>query len=705
MVRTDDVLRLLLVESSLTEADQVITQLRQSGHAVRATRHDTVEGIEQSLTSNSWDLVLCKSDLEHVTPAEVLRLIRSVGRDVPCIIIAADQDELEELFELGAQDVVLTSEAKRLTFAVRRELDSLFVRRLSRRNERALRESEKRSQLLLQTSRDAVAYVHEGMYIYVNHSYLTMFDYEDEDDVAGLSILDMVVRDDHAKFKTAYRQFSEKETASSQTISVMCKKDNGEEFPVTVEFSQAEVEGEDCTQLVVREAMVASETLTLVEPDASTSAFREVDALTNLYNRVRFMEELNKAVAKADEGQEVSELLYIVIDDFNNIKEQIGLSASDIVLKGVADLLIEKREEGELLARYSDQVFTVLIHNGHDSYVDERAEVYRKTIEDYVSSVNGKMFNLACSMGISRITESLASASVGLDRADKACTQAQRKGGNSVVRYQPSVSDTSAISIDKSDEDSFWQEQIQEALHEGNFCLHFQPIVSLHGEEQQIYDVLVRMKNTDGEIVEPVNFIGHINKSELMIGLDEWVAPQAIAQLAEHRKEYPKTRFFLKLSKQTLAKPNIIEWLQELLVQNSIEGSALVLEISETVVLDNLEHAKDVIAQLKGLGCEFCLEHFGSGLDFSHSLNVLDVDYLKINGDFVENMSKDAENQAAVKAIIDMSKQAGKLTIAEFVSDANSLALLWRLGVDYGMGYYIQEPSENLDYNFEEDNL
>ena len=398
--------------------------------------------------------------------------------------------------------------------------------------------------------------------------------------------------------------------------------------------------------------------------------------------------------------------MYIVIDDFQSIKEQIGLSASDTVLKGVAELLIEKRVEGELLARYSDQVFAVLIEDGHDSYVDERAEVYRKTVEDYISSVNGKMFNLQCSIGISRITESLASPSVGLDRADKACTQAQRKGGNCFVRYQPSATDNSSTSSESSDESNYWKEQVQEALNGGNFCLNFQPIVSLHGAEQQIYDVLVRIKNSDGEIIEPSNFIDYIqNDTELMIGLDEWVAPNALAQLAEHRKENPKTRFFLKLSKQTLNKPNVIEWLQKALADNSLEGNALVLEISETVALDNLDHAKEVIAQLKALGCEFCLEHFGSGLDFSHSLNVLNVDYLKINGDFVENMSKDAENQAAVKSIIDMSKQAGKLTIAEFVSDANSLALLWRLGVDYAMGYYIQEPSANLDYNFEEDNL
>jgi diguanylate cyclase (GGDEF)-like protein len=238
------------------------------------------------------------------------------------------------------------------------------------------------------------------MYISVNHAYLTLFEYEEQEDVAGLSILDMVINNDYVRFKTAYRQFTEKSAVDSQTISVLCKKSDGEEFLATVEFSKAEVE--DCTQLVVRELLVASEILTLMKTETTAvPVFREIDALTNLYNRVRFMEELNKAIAQADEGDQLSELLYIVIDDFQNIKEQIGLSASDSILKGVAELLKEKRSEGELLARYSDQVFAIIITSGDDKYVDERSEVYRKAIEDYIATAKGQIFNLECSIGIS----------------------------------------------------------------------------------------------------------------------------------------------------------------------------------------------------------------------------------------------------------------------------------------------------------------
>jgi len=697
VARAEGILRLLLVDDSLTDADIITNSLRSAGHAVRASRFDDLAEIEQALTSQSWDLVICRDSLAAIPPRELLNLIQRLGRDIPCIVLTSDPENREDLFGIGSQDIVSLKDSKHLQFAVERELQNLFIRRLSRRNERALRESEKRARLLLESSRDAVAYMHEGMHIYVNNAYLTLFGYEEAEDIDGLPMLDMIMVDDHTKFKAIFRQFSEQTDTKPQKVTVQCLREDGSEFKANMEFSHTEVEGEDCTQVVIRDEKIPA------VPNPSQELLLEEDLLTGLYSRDHFIEELENAVDKAGKDEGDSELLYIVIDDFQAIKELVGgLGASDAMLQEVADLLQKELVEGESLARYSDQVYTIILASDDDTHVEQRAEAFRKVIDDYVSHTDGKTIDLHCSIGICRITESLSSAALVLDNADKACVLAQQSGGNRVVRHPISQSEKDASGAGDS---SKWQSRLQDAIQNGDLCLHYQPIVSLHGEEQELYDVLLRLKDTDNTLITPENFISHVEQSELMADIDEWVINHALANLATHRKKYPKTRFFIRLSKQTLHKAEFVDWLCKLLNSYDLDGAALVFEISETAALENLEDAKATVSKLKNVGCEFGLEHFGSGLDFSHSLNELDVDYLKINGTFVENMTKDSENQAAVKAIIEMTKQAEKRSIAEFVSDANSLALLWRLGVDYAQGYYIHEPSENLDYNFEDDDL
>lgn len=690
MARAEGILRLVIVDDSLTDADAIVNVLRSAGHAVRASREDNFHSLEQLLSNQALDLLICRDNLPNLTPLEIINLEQRLGKDLPVIVICDDPEAEKEWFRSGAQDVVRSNDTERLQFAAERELYNLNIRRLARRNERALRESEKRSQALLESSRDAVAYMHEGMHIYVNRAYLALFDYEEAEDIDGLPILDLITVEDHPKFKAVFRQFTETTDAPPQTVTVQCLKSNGQVFEANIEFSHANVEGENCTQVVIRDnnSFNANE--------SKLKLLRDHDLLTGLYTRSRFSDELEKTINAAAEGKGDAELLFIVLDDFQSIKEMVGLGTSDIVIKSVGDILRKTLAEGETLGRYADQVFAVIVPSANEHEVDIRAEAYRKAIDDYVSQTNGKIIDLHCSIGISRISENVATAAVALENADRACIRAQKAGGNQIARHQPAEQDTQTNTQQ-------WQKILEEAMANDDFFLHYQPIVSLHGPEQELYEVLLRLKLESGKTLKAEEFIDTADRLKVMADIDKWVIRKALAILSEHRKQWPKTRFFIKLSEQTLYEKDFVDWLSASLQAQNLTGKELVFEISETAALGNLEQSKETFGKLKAIGCEFGLEHFGSGIDFSHSLNTLDVDYLKINGNFVENMAHDVENQAAVKAIIDMAKQADKHCIAEFVSDANSLALLWRLGVDYAQGFYIHEPSPELDYNFDEE--
>ncbi|KKN38340.1 hypothetical protein LCGC14_0754510 [marine sediment metagenome] len=691
IAKTQGILRVLLVDSSLTDADVLINVLRSAGHAVRATREDKPAAIEKLLSAHTWDLMLCREHVPDITPFEVLELIKRLGRDLPCVVIMDNTDHEVSYLEGTAKDVVLFSDTQRLKFVVNREVDSLAVRRLARRNERALRESEKRARTLLDSSRDAVAYMHEGMHIYVNNAYLYLFGFDDADDVAGLPILDLFSAEDHSNFKSIFRQFTEKPESPPVTMTGHCLKSDGAVFEADIEFSHAKVEDEDCTQVVIRTDTIATgdvATLSLEEEVAADPA--------GLLTRSQFVTELEKHVHQAVDGQGDAQLLYLMLDDFQAIKSSVGLIVSETILRSVTELLENVKQGDEVLGYYGDYTFTIIIPSHDDSEVQARAEAYRQVIQDYVSHVSGKVIDLKCSIGIARINETQATAEAVLEQADKACTQAQSAGGNQLLRYHVAVAE-----IDQNSQ-VMWETHIRRGLENDSFKLYYQPIVALHGEPQQFYEVLLRLSVND-ELIAADNFIQHAIQLNLMVEVDKWVIRQSLQSLAQHRQQHPSTRFFIKLSEQTLHASEFVDWLAASLAASSLNGNSLVFEISETVAVDNVNEAKKVIEQLQSLGCSFGLEHFGSGVDFSNSLNALNVDYLKINGAFVENMARDSENQAAVKAIIDMTKQAGKLSIAEFVSDANSLALLWRLGVDYAQGFYIQEPSAELNYDFDDD--
>ena len=695
VARAEGILRLLIVDDSLTDADGIINTLRQAGHAVRAAREDSPAALEQLLANQTWDLMVCRDSVPNLSPNDIVGLLQRLGKDLPCIILVNDKASETGFFSSTVQDIVVFGDTQRLQFAANREIQNLYMRRLGRRNERALRESEKRSRALLESSCDAVAYMHEGMHIYVNQAYLRLFGYEEAEDIDGLPMLDLVSADDHHKFKAVFREFSEQTDSEPVDVVANCVRADGTGFNAKIEFSHARVEGENCTQVVIRDDAA------FTVDDSQLKLLRDHDILTGLYNRSRFIDELEQAVFQAVEGNGNAQLLYLVLDEFQSLKEQVGLGTSDIIIKSLAELLRKNLKEGETLGRYGDQAFTLIIPGHDDAKIDARAEEYLKTVNDYVSHVNGKSVDLHCSIGIARINENQSSAETVLENADKACTQAQHAGGNQVARFQlPKQSEA-----DETASGEQWKKLLTKGLQNDKFLLHYQPIVSLHGEEQELYEVLLRLQLVENRLIEADEFIPHAVTLEMMADIDKWVIRNAVEILSEHRHQFPKTRFFIKLSEQSLHAEAFVDWLCATLDAHNLNGNAFVFEISETVALDNLEQARGVVEKLKKIGCEFGLEHFGSGLDFSNSLNALDVDYLKINGAFVENMARDSENQAAVKAIIEMTKQAGKRCIAEFVSDANSLALLWRLGVDYAQGYYIHEPSDKLDYDFEDDDL
>ena len=689
-MKQDELVRCIVIHDDVNEVETTLNALRAAGLGVRHQLIESQDDLESALENQRWDIILAKPRSNDIEITKLAEILKSAEKDIPLIALAdcSDEGAFINLMNGGVRDVVSPKMTKRLQLVVTRELSDLTVRRKWRKSETTARESEKRCRILIDSSRDAIAYVHEGMHVYANNVYLSLFGYDDFEDVEGLPIMDMVISDEHASFKEFLRNYS-KEEDSTQTINVTSLRTDDSQFKATMEFSPASIDGETCTQIIIRDKADSKEL------EQKLKFLSKQDLLTGLYNRQYFMEELEISVSKGINSGETSALLYLLIDNYKSIKDEMGLATADLVLGDIAKILQEKIKEPNIAARFEGGVFTLLLQDKNSTDAEVIAKELCTIISTHIAEVEDKSVTTTCSIGISLITETTPNANEVLSRADLACSVAVEKGGNTLHLHNP-VADEKA----GQEREQQWGDKLVKALKNDKFKLVYQPIVSLHGDTSENYEVLVRYLDDNGEEIAAGNFISAAEHSGLIADIDKWVIKNAIFQLAKEHKAGKKTNFFIKLSGQSLKDETLLIFISEHLKANMLKGDSLVFEVAESVACEQIKYAKTFSKTLEQLHCKFALEHFGSGMNSFNMLKHLSVDFLKIDGSFIHNLTDNKENQAMVKSITEMAHSMGKLTIAEFVQDANSLTLLWKCGVNYIQGHYLSEPTGNLDYDF-----
>ena len=688
----DEILRLLIIDDSRNDAEQMLNTLRGAGFAVRPTLVEDEEDMIEALKQHALDLVLCATGLEDFSIARACAAVTASGKELPLIAVARQHDlKLEiEAMQAGARDLVLRAPPEHLALVVEREFDSLLERRALQHYKKNYHDSETRARALIDSSRDAITYVHDGMHVYANSVYLGMFGFNELEEVEGTPIMDMVAPADHAKLKDFLRRYSKGES-SDTTLDVQGLRPDRSHFSALMEFAHASIDGEACTQIIIRDQSSSKEL------EKKIKHLSKQDLLTGLYNRQYFLEDLEHNLTHPQEGRENQAVLYILLDNFKTIKESVGIAGSDLVLGDIAKLLQGMIGKNEVAARFTDNAFTILAQGHKD--LKGFADSIRHTIEDHISEVAGQSITSTASIGAHHIGPGDKSAQDVIARADLACEIARKAGGNRIHVHD-------AISDAKADKEKgqHWVAQIKHAVEHDLFRLVYQPIVSMQGEPGERYEVLLRMLGPDNELILPGQFIPTAEQSTLILDVDRWVIGSAIRVLAEHQRSTGKQAlFFVKLSGASLGDPELLHWISERLKAARLQGDSLIFEVPEKIASAHLKDAKVFINGLKELHCGFAIEHFGVNEHAFNLLKHLPADYLKIDGSLMHKLAQNPEQQETVKNIATQAHDLGKLTIAEFVEDASSLSVLWQCGVKFIQGNFLQEPHPLMDYEFSEE--
>ncbi|MEG2975382.1 MAG: EAL domain-containing protein [Comamonas sp.] len=418
------------------------------------------------------------------------------------------------------------------------------------------------------------------------------------------------------------------------------------------------------------------------------------DTLTGLENRGEFERRLQKLLTQGLHQVKPCALLYIDLDQFKLINETSGHSAGDEVLCEVSRMLQHNLRETDCLARMGGDEFAVLLENCPPSHVSSIAEKLRTAALQLQTNWGEKTLRTGFSIGVVHIPGDSVDASDLLRMADMACYQAKERGRNKVFFY---TAEDGILSRYVSEME--WATRIRCALDEDRFCLYAQNIAPLQTSKQSNkhrgmhFEVLLRLRDENGQILAPGNFIPAAERYGLMPAIDRWVISRSLQTLAQ-QPGYAKLidTCSLNLSGASLDDESLLEFIKAQMLEHAIPPDMLCFEITETSAIGNLSNAIRLIQALRSMGCRFALDDFGVGMSSLTYLKQLPVDYLKIDGGFVRDMLQDKGDHAMVEMINQIGHMMGKKTVAEFVESREIAEELMNMGVDYVQGYAIARP-------------
>jgi len=436
------------------------------------------------------------------------------------------------------------------------------------------------------------------------------------------------------------------------------------------------------------------------------------DPLTKLLNRKYIEEAIENEVRRLKRCDKTSALLYIDLDRFKYINDTVGHAAGDQLLVEIGHHLSTRLRETDLLGRMGDDEFGILLRNVGIDDVHHIAEKYRQLIASYDFNREGRIYKIHASLGVAMIDNTTTSTGEVFANADIACHIAKGQGRNSTHVYSQDNDSKTAMDLELG-----WSVRLNQALEKDHFHLYYQPIMSLHdidlddlpsngslceylsktqSNKCTTYEVLLRLHDSHGNPIPPNSFLPTAERFNMMRDIDTWVIKAAMKMMNELGPENDHLNFTVNLSGQSLDPSLLVPLFMEGINRYQLNPSRFLFEITETCAVNDTYAACGLIDELSKLGCRFALDDFGSGYcSFSH-LKRLPVDYIKIDGLFVQDILNDPMDMAIIRSITSIAHTLGKETIAEFVESPEVLKLLKECGVDYVQGYYIAKPSPNL---------
>jgi PAS domain S-box-containing protein len=670
----------LIVHSATRDSVEALNSLlRRSGVAAHCTWIPATQDIPDALEQLNPELLLCcPSSATNLSELVAMRDQRSAM--VPLIVVRerVDEELIAADMAQGARDTVSLLQPGRLQAVIARELRAFRLERALSNTLRASQDYRSQLEVVLQRSNDAIAQIQEGILVDANTAWLELFGMDEANALIGQPVMDLFEESTHVPLKAALTA-SLQGRWSNHTLKAGALLGDGSVVPLELVFALGEFDGDPAVRLIVPAPKRDSQSLA---QDLETAV--QSDPGTSLLTRRHLLHAVQERLRIPISGG-VRYLACLRPDKFAAIERELGVLSSEQFLITFANIMRSLLGPRDLAGHFGGTTLLLMLERANPRDVEAWCDNLLERVANHLFDASTNSMHATCSVGLAPVALANPNLNATVMDALDGMRRGRERGGNQVVTVDRADNDTRVKAYDQ-----VWVKHIMSALMENRFRLVQQPIAALAGGDNKIYDVVIRMLDAQGKEVLPSEFLPAAARNDLLKNIDRWVLGASLSYIAKSKPDL----LFVRISRDSALDTSLLQWLEQQLRSGLADPARLCLQITEEVADNFRQQTTDMITSLRALGVKFALEHFGAGRDSQRLLNTLPLDFVKIDGSLMQGLSSSPELQRRVRAIAEAAAKRNIQTVAEHIEDANTMAVVWQLGVQYIQGYFVHAPED-----------
>jgi diguanylate cyclase (GGDEF)-like protein/PAS domain S-box-containing protein len=675
--RTQQFLRVLIVEDSESDAGLLLRHLDRGGYVIDHAIVDSAEAMSHQLQTSTWDIVIADYVLPQFDAPSALKLLRQSEQDIPFIVVSGSigEDAAVRMMKSGAHDYLLKDNLARLVPAVQRELREAAVRRERERVESELRVYGQ----VFEASCEAICITDARRHIVsVNPAFTDITGYERHEVIGKTAQMLSSGGYDPAFYQSIWQTVDE---CGYWTGEIWARKKSGDLFMEWLSISAIRGIGDRISHYVTQGVDITNQK----RADERIHYLAHYDSLTKLPNRTLLQDRIARAITAAERNNERVSVMFIDLDRFKNINDSLGHPVGDRLLQAVADRLRGCVRDNDTVARLGGDEFVVVLP---ETGSDGASYVATKILTSLSGPYQVESFQLIItpSIGVSIFPEDGGDIETLIKNADAALYHAKDNGRNNYQFFtqEMNIAAYERISLENG---------LRLGIERGEFALHYQPQINASTGAVTALEALVRWNHPHWGLVPPSMFIHVAEDSGIVIPMGKWMLREACRQISQWQKSgFPQVPIAVNISAVQLRDKGFASYVQEVLAETGLPSNLLQLELTESILMQDESRSSPGIKELSALGVHLALDDFGTGYSSLTYLRRFPISKLKIDRSFIRNCAESSSDGAIVRAIINLAHSLGLRVIAEGVETEAQYRFVIDEGVDDIQGFYFSVP-------------